>query len=103
VLYLSLLTGREQDLIHNAALEVLKTVGCEIQDRRWLDELANAGVKVDFQRSRVFVTDEDYINSALESCGRKIKLLARDPKKDEILGQGVAKTHTPEGITHVID
>ncbi|MFX0063116.1 MAG: trimethylamine methyltransferase family protein [Candidatus Hermodarchaeota archaeon] len=100
---LSLLTGQEQDLIHNAALEVLKSVGCEIQDRRWLDELANAGLKVDFKSSRVFIPGEDYVNSALESCGRKIKLLARDPKKEGILGQGSVKTHTPEGITHVID
>ncbi|MFX1253494.1 MAG: hypothetical protein ACFFCZ_17930 [Promethearchaeota archaeon] len=51
MLRLSVLTSQEQDLIHNAALEVLKTVGCEIQDKRWLDELANAGVKVDFKSS----------------------------------------------------
>ncbi|MHA2247361.1 MAG: trimethylamine methyltransferase family protein [Candidatus Hodarchaeales archaeon] len=103
MMQLSILSGQQQDLIHSAALDVLRTVGCEIQDKRWLDELANGGVKVDLKTSRVFVTVEDLVNSALKSCGRKIKMMAREPKKEWILGQEFAKTHTPEGTTHVID
>ena len=103
MLQLSILTSHQQDLIHNAALDVLRTVGCEIQDKRWLDVLANGGVNVDFKTSRAFVTDEGLVNSALKSCGRKIRMLARDPKKEWIIGKEFAKTHTPEGITHVID
>ncbi|UCG01383.1 MAG: trimethylamine methyltransferase family protein [Candidatus Heimdallarchaeota archaeon] len=90
-------------MIHNAALNVLKSVGCEIQDKRWLQVLAEAGAKVDFKNSRVFITDEDLISSSLESCGRNIKKLARDPKNDFILGNGTPKAHTPEGMTYIID
>ncbi|MFX1507837.1 MAG: trimethylamine methyltransferase family protein [Promethearchaeota archaeon] len=100
---LSILTQQEQESIHVAALNVLKTVGCEIQDPKWLNLLAKNGIKVDFTTSRVFITDEDIVNSSLESCGHSIKYAARDPQKDWVIGQGVAKTHTPEGMTHVID
>ncbi len=103
MLKLSILTKQEQDLIHVAALNVLKTVGCEIQDNKWLKLLAKNGIKVDFTTSRVFITDEDIVNSSLESCGHSIKYAARDPQKDWVIGQGVAKTHTPEGMTHIID
>jgi trimethylamine--corrinoid protein Co-methyltransferase len=103
MLKLSILTRQEQVSIHTAALNVLKTVGCEIQDKKWLNLLAKNGLKVDFKTSRVFITDEDIVNSSLESCGHSIKKAARDPQKDWIIGQGVAKTHTPEGMTHVID
>ncbi|MFX0207545.1 MAG: trimethylamine methyltransferase family protein [Candidatus Hodarchaeota archaeon] len=100
---MSILTQQEQNSIHEAALDVLKTVGCEIQDKKWLNLLAKNGLKVDFKTSRVFITDEDIVNSSLESCGHSIKKAARDPQKDWIIGQGIAKTHTPEGMTHVID
>ncbi|MHA2075942.1 MAG: hypothetical protein ACW97X_15085 [Candidatus Hodarchaeales archaeon] len=63
---LSILNSQQQDLIHNASLDVLKTVGCEIQDKRWLDELSqHDGVVVDLKKSRVFITDENIINSAI--------------------------------------
>ncbi|MFX0125042.1 MAG: trimethylamine methyltransferase family protein [Candidatus Hodarchaeota archaeon] len=100
---MSILSQQEQDSIHMAALNVLRTVGCEIQDKKWLNLLAKNGIKVDFTTSRVFITDEDIVNSSLESCGQSIKYAARDPEKDWIIGQGVPKTHTPEGMTHVID
>ncbi|MHA2305396.1 MAG: trimethylamine methyltransferase family protein [Candidatus Hodarchaeales archaeon] len=101
---LSILNSQQQDLIHNASLDVLKTVGCEIQDKRWLDELSqHDGVVVDQKKSRVFITDENIINSAIESCGRKIKALARDPQRDWELGKGDPKAQNPEGITHLID
>jgi len=103
MLKLSILTQQQQDSIHVAALNVLKTVGCEIQDKKWLDLLSKNGVKVDFKTSKVFITDEDIVNSSLESCGHSIKYAARDPQKDWIIGQGAAKTHTPEGMTHIID
>ncbi|MFW9916937.1 MAG: trimethylamine methyltransferase family protein, partial [Candidatus Thorarchaeota archaeon] len=103
MLKISILSPQQQDSIHAAALNVLKTTGCEIQDKKWLEVLAQGGVKVDFTTSRAFVTDEDIVNSALNSCGRSIKYLARDPKKDRIIGQGTAKTHTPEGTITVID
>ncbi|MFX0085564.1 MAG: trimethylamine methyltransferase family protein [Candidatus Hodarchaeota archaeon] len=100
---LSILSQQEQDSIHSAALNILKTVGCEIQDNKWLNLLSKNGLKVDFTTSRVFITNEDIVNSSLESCGHSIKYAARDPQKDWIIGQGMAKTHTPEGMTHIID
>ncbi|MFX1506397.1 MAG: trimethylamine methyltransferase family protein [Promethearchaeota archaeon] len=103
MLHLSLLSSKEQELIHNAAINVLKSVGCEIQDKRWLNVLADAGVKVDFKKSRAFITDEDLITSSIKSCGRFIKTMARDPKNDFILGKDIPKAHTPEGMTHIID
>jgi len=103
MLKLSILTQQEQESIHAAALNVLKNVGCEIQDPKWLNLLAKNGIKVDSTTSRVFITDEDIVNSSLESCGHSIKYAARDPQKDWVIGQGVAKTHTPEGMTHVLD
>ncbi|MFW9903512.1 MAG: hypothetical protein ACFFFH_04205 [Candidatus Thorarchaeota archaeon] len=65
--------------------------------------LAKNGIKVDFTTSRVFINDEDIVNSSLESCGHSIKYAARDPQKDWIIGQGAPKTHTPEGMIYVID
>ncbi len=103
MLNLTLISSKQQEMIHNAALNVLQSVGCEVQDKRWLSLLSKAGAKVDYNNSRVFITDEDLINSSLDSCGRTIKKLARDPKKDFILGKGVPKAHTPEGMTHIID
>ncbi|MFX0090326.1 MAG: trimethylamine methyltransferase family protein [Candidatus Hodarchaeota archaeon] len=103
MLKLSILSHQEQDLIHSAALDVLRNTGCEIQDKRWLDLLVKADLKVDHQNGRVYVTDEDIISSALQSCGRSVKFMARDPKNDWIFGHGQVKAHTPEGITHVID
>ena len=103
MLHLSLLSSKEQELIHNAAINVLRSVGCEIQDKRWLNILAEAGAKVDFTNSRAFITDEDLIASSLDSCGRLIKILARNPKNDLILGRNLPKAHTPEGMTHIID
>lgn len=39
MVHLTLLTSKEQEMIHITALNVLKSVGCEIQDKRWLNEL----------------------------------------------------------------
>ncbi|MFX1283577.1 MAG: trimethylamine methyltransferase family protein [Promethearchaeota archaeon] len=103
MLHLTLLTSKEQEMIHTAALNVLESVGCEIRDKRWLNELDKAGAKVENKSSRVFITDEDLINTSIETCGRKIKKLARNPKNDFVLGTNHPKTHTPEGMTHIID
>jgi trimethylamine--corrinoid protein Co-methyltransferase len=103
MLHLNILTAEMQEKVHNAALNVLKSVGCEINDKKWLDLLADAGVKVDYTSSRVFITDEDLIINSLSSCGRVIRKLSRNSKNDIILGKGFPKTHTPEGSTHIID
>jgi len=101
---LSLLNKTQQDKIHYAALNVLKTVGCEIQDKRWLEELVkHEGVKVDFKKSRVFILDESVVHHSLESCGRLVKAMARNPENDWTLGQGPPKAHNPEGIPKIID
>ncbi|MFX1517180.1 MAG: trimethylamine methyltransferase family protein [Promethearchaeota archaeon] len=103
MLHLSLLSSKEQEMIHNAALDVLRLVGCEIQDKRWLNVLDDAGAKVDFKNSRAYIIDEELIKSSLDSCGRFIKVMARNPSNDFILGKGAPKAHTPEGMTHIID
>ncbi|MFX0087249.1 MAG: trimethylamine methyltransferase family protein, partial [Candidatus Hodarchaeota archaeon] len=46
---------------------------------------------------------EDLILNSLDSCGRVIRKLARNPENDILLGKGFPKTHTPEGSTHIID
>lgn len=97
------LTHKQQNSIHNAALEVLKTIGCKVQDKRWLKVLEDVGAKVDYQDFTVLLPDEDIIMSALNTCGKKVRYLARDPKKDVILGCGFPKAHTPEGAMHTID
>ncbi|MFW9904409.1 MAG: trimethylamine methyltransferase family protein [Candidatus Thorarchaeota archaeon] len=103
MLHLDLLSSKKQEMIHNAAIDVLRSVGCVIQDKRWLNVLAKAGAKVDFTSFRAFITDEDLITSSLDSCGRFIKILARNPKNDFILGENLTKAHTPESMTHIID
>ena len=103
MLHLSLLSSKEQEMIHNTAIDVLRSVGCVIQDKRWLNVLADAGAKVDFKNSRAFITEEELINSSLNSCGRIIKVMARNPNNDFILGKNAPKAHTPEGMTHIID
>ena len=103
MLHLALLSSKEQEMIHNAAIDVLRSVGCAIQDKRWLNVLADAGAKVDFKNSRAFITDEELISSSLDSCGRFIKVMARNPNNDFTLGKDAPKAHTPEGMTHIID
>ncbi len=100
---LSLLNTKQQEMIHSAALDILKSVGCMIQDKRWLDLLSNAGARVNYSKSQVFITDEDLIVSSLDSCGRIIKKMAYDPDLDFKLGKGYPKVHTPEGATNYID
>ncbi|MHA2075170.1 MAG: trimethylamine methyltransferase family protein [Candidatus Hodarchaeales archaeon] len=101
--HLSILNSRQQEMVHSAALDILKSVGCKIQDKKWLDLLSNAGARVDYAKSQVFITDEDLITTSLDSCGKVIKKMASDPDLDFILGKGHPKVHTPEGATNYID
>jgi trimethylamine--corrinoid protein Co-methyltransferase len=101
--HLSILNSRQQEMIHSAALNILKSVGCKIHDRKWLDLLSNAGARVDYAKSHVFITDEDLITKSLDSCGRIIKKMAYDPDLDFTLGKGYPRVHTPEGATNYID
>jgi trimethylamine--corrinoid protein Co-methyltransferase len=103
MLHFDLLSSKKQEMIHSAAIDVLRSVGCVIQDKRWLKVLADAGAKVDFKNSRAFITDEELISSSLDSCGRFIKVMSRNPNNDFTLGKDAPKAHTPEGMTHIID
>jgi trimethylamine--corrinoid protein Co-methyltransferase len=103
MLHLSILNSKQQEMVHSAALDILKSVGCKIQDKKWLNLLSNAGARVDYAKSQVFITDEDLITTSLDSCGKEIKKMAYDPGLDFKLGKGYPKVHTPEGATNYID
>ncbi len=84
---LQLLSGEEQNRIHQASLELLEQVGLAILDAESLAILDGAGAKVDFAGKRVRFP-ANLIESALDQAPKEIKLYGRDISQVIYLREG---------------
>ncbi len=93
------LTASEIELIHRSALQILEEMGMEIQNHPLLEELADFGLRVDFEGERVrfparaverFLAEADKYDWATHSpqvsaCAGVYNSLFHDPEKGELL------------------
>jgi len=78
---------READVvrIHEAALDVLQTIGIEVQPSECCDIWQAAGARIDTAHNRVFIPRE-LVHNALKTAQNEVFLAGRDPKHDMHLG-----------------
>jgi len=78
------LTQDEQNLIHNASMNLLKNTGIAFNETEALNIFRHHGFKVD--KNVVFFT-EDQIQNALKTAPSKFTVTARNPEKSVIIGE----------------
>jgi trimethylamine--corrinoid protein Co-methyltransferase len=88
--------------VHSASLEVLKRVGCRIEDQESLSLLASVGAEVDV-KSRTAKVPENLVEESLKKTGKTCRLYGRNPKFDVPLTHGKILGHQAEGGTYTLD
>lgn len=96
------LSPREISDVHSASLEVLKRVGCRIEDQKLLDLLASVGAEVDV-KSKTAKVPESLVEESLRKTGKTCRLCGRNPKFDVTLTRGKILGHQSEGGTYTLD
>ncbi len=65
--FYDILNTEQIKMIHNSSLEIMDTIGFQCKHDGALRELADNGVRVDFETRRVFF-NEDQVNDALRDA-----------------------------------
>jgi len=99
---LKILSNGEIGAVHSASLEVLKRVGCRIEDQEFLDLLASVGAEVDI-KSKTAKVPESLVEESLKKTGKTCRLYGRNPKFDVTLTRGKILGHQSEGATYTLD
>jgi len=99
---LKILSDGEISDVHSASLEVLRRVGCRIEDREFLDLLASAGAEVDV-KSKTAKVPESVVEECLKKTEKTCRLYGRNPKFDVTLTGNRILGHQCEGGTYTID
>lgn len=84
--------------IHAAGMEILETIGIEVQDDEILEILKSKGIRV--ENGRAFFTEEQ-INDALKSAPSEFTLYARNPKYNMIIGGDTVNYVSSAGATKI--
>lgn len=77
----------ERQELHEHALRVLREVGVGYNTPAAIDLLAAAGARVDRERLRAWLPRE-LVEACLATCPRQVRLAARDPRRDVVVGDG---------------
>jgi trimethylamine--corrinoid protein Co-methyltransferase len=81
---ITLLSGDEIEDIHNASLEILENPGLEIESKRALDILKEAGGNVNYEKNRATIP-RDLVKKALDKAPKTLTYDARNPKNSFVL------------------
>lgn len=84
---LGYLSAEEREFIHEQTARVLAEVGIGYNSPAAIDLLEDAGAEVDRERLRAKLPWE-LVERCLATCPRQIRLAARDPRHDRVLGDG---------------
>jgi trimethylamine--corrinoid protein Co-methyltransferase len=80
----NLLTRDEVEDIHNASLEILEDPGLEIESKRALDILREAGANVNYKNNRATI-QRTLVKEALQKAPKTLRFGARNPKNSFVL------------------
>jgi trimethylamine---corrinoid protein Co-methyltransferase len=81
------LSDAERDFVHEQTAKVLAEVGIGYNSPAAIELLEEAGAEVDRERLRAKLP-WDLVERCLAMCPRQVRLAARDPRHDRLLGDG---------------
>lgn len=90
------LSAAEKDALHQRVLHILATVGVGVRSERALGLLAEAGAQVDGTRQIAKIPPE-LVEACLETTPRSVRLAARNPANDLVVGAGSPLACTTDG------
>jgi trimethylamine---corrinoid protein Co-methyltransferase len=98
----SYLSREEQEFVHEQALRVLDEVGIGYNTPEAIDLLAEAGARVD----RAALTAQlpaELVQRCLTTCPSQVRLAARDPRHDVVVGDGSLTFCADGTATYMLD
>jgi len=91
-----LLSQDEVEKIHNAALEILETVGMKVDSRQAIKIYQSAGARI--EDGGIVKISPSMIQKAIAKCVPKFSLYHRNTNEEMVLGDGTTK-YSPNGWT----
>ena len=95
------LSAAEKDALHQRVLHVLEHVGIGVESTVALDLLAAAGAGVDRER-RTATLPPELVESCLEKAPGSVRLAARDPEHDLLVGAGSPLACCTDGMVMTV-
>ena len=99
---LTYLSEADRAFVHEQTVRVLEDVGIGYNTPAAIDLLAAAGATVDRERLSAKVTWE-LVESCLATCPRQVRLAARDPRYDVVVGDGSLTFCADGTATYMLD
>lgn len=81
---IEILNNDEMRRIHEASLAILEDTGIQIDHKKTLEKMADAGAKVDIENNRARIPAE-LVESSVAKVPREICLAGRDPEYDHVI------------------
>ena len=98
----SYLSREEQEFVHEQALRVLEEVGIGYNTPEAIDLLAEAGARVDREALTAKLPAE-LVQRCLATCPPQVRLAARDPQYDVVVGDGSLTFCADGTATYMLD
>jgi trimethylamine--corrinoid protein Co-methyltransferase len=98
----SYLSREEQEFVHEQALRVLAEVGIGYNTPQAIDLLAEAGARVDREALTAKLPAE-LVQRCLATCPSQVRLAARDPRYDVVVGDGSLTFCADGTATYMLD
>jgi trimethylamine--corrinoid protein Co-methyltransferase len=95
------LSAAEKDALHQRVLHVLEHVGICVGSTVALDLLADAGARVDRER-RTATLPPELVEGCLEKAPGRVRLAARDPAHDLLVGAGSPLACCTDGMVMTV-
>ena len=99
---MGVLSKNEVEMVHETSLKMLSEIGYRIDSPKVLRMLAKAGVKTDEKKQLTFL-DERFVNDALRSAPKSVKICSRGGKDYTIPQEGVQLVSTDGQPAAVFD
>jgi len=97
----SLLNQSELLKIHNAALEILETVGIKIDSKDAVKILQSAGAEVG--ENNIVKIFPSIIQKAIDRCRPQYSLFHRNTDREMVLGDGIIKHSVMGWMSEILD
>ena len=98
----SYLSREEQEFVHEQALRVLEEVGIGYNTPEAIDLLAEAGARVD-RAALTAKLPAELVQRCLATCPPQVRLAARDPRHDVVVGDGSLTFCADGTATYMLD
>jgi trimethylamine--corrinoid protein Co-methyltransferase len=99
---LTILSNEQVHRLHEASLQILKTVGVNLPHEKALELFRESGADVDFDVKNVKIP-EPVVSHALEVCGKQFTIYGRDRSKTAEFGVGKRNYNTTAGQAFWVD